>query len=153
MCGKIPTAVSCVIGTLDAPERFTTEDTSLLTIDFDGIKWVIDLTWASSLRNTYYAVNSRGGAIIVENDLMVCVNNETGYSEATIISEFDDPLHRSWFKDMITDFLHAITHPDRRNPLLLEALTISLVIEAAYTSAANRGVWTDVPLPSIEYLL
>lgn len=84
---------------------------------------------------------------------MVCVNKDNGYSETTVVSEFDDPLHPSWFQSMFVDFMHATRNPERQPALLLEALTTSLVIEAAYESAAKNGAWTKVPLPSVELLL
>jgi predicted dehydrogenase len=153
MCGKFPTAVSCSIGRLNPSEDFTTEDTVFLTIDFDGITWAIDLIWASSMRKTYYSVITKTGAIIVENDKLVCVSSDNGYSEAIIPSNFDDSLHPDWFQAMFQDFIHATRNPERQPALLLEALTTSLVIEAAYKSAANNGAWTAVPLPSMELLL
>lgn len=151
MCGKHPTAVSCITGSTNSLENFSTEDTALLTIDFDGIIWEIDLIWNSCRRNTYYNVNTQTGTIIVENDKMLTVSKDDGYREKNIVSEFDDPLHTSWFESMFIDFIDATKNPLRQDDLLLEALTCSLVIEAAYKSAAHNGSWIAVPSPSPEF--
>ncbi len=148
MCSKHPKAVSCIMGKLNPIENFATEDTALLSIDFGGIIWEIDLIWNSPRRNSFYAVHTDKGSVIVENDKMVSVSKDDGYRETHIVSEFDDPLHVLWYQSMFMDFIDATKNPSRQNDLLIEALTCSLVIEAAQKSVADNGCWTNVPLPS-----
>jgi predicted dehydrogenase len=153
ICGQRPTFVSCLMGNLRNDGYYNTEDTALMTLQFgEGLRFIIDLSWASSFRNSYYAVYGTAENMIVENDEFRHKNRDGGLILQSLVSGFDDPLHRAWFIDMFTDFKDAIATPGRQLPLLEEALMTSLVIERAYESAKQGGVLVEVPYPSSEFL-
>ncbi len=62
----------------------------------------------------------------------------------TLASDFDDPSHVSWFREMFLDFRETVLRPGRLEPMLQEALMTSLVIDSAYASAADGGRWMPV---------
>lgn len=153
LCGQLPKAVSCLVGNLRGDDYHDTEDTVLMDLRFDGnVRFMIELSWAASIRNSYYAVYGISENMIVENDEFFHTTREGDMIRQSLISEFDDPSHKAWFIDMFSDFKDVVATPDRQLPLLQEALMTSLVIERAYESARLRGVRLEVPFPSGEFL-
>ncbi len=146
MCGRIPNAVSCIIGNLSDDGYHTTEDTVLLTLYFeDQIQFSITLSWASAIRSSYYSIIGNNENIIIEDDNMIHSKRDGEIIRRSLISEFNDPSHKSWFNDMLHDFTNAVTAPNRRASLLQEALVTSLVVEAAYHSAGQGGKRIALP--------
>jgi predicted dehydrogenase len=145
MCGKTPTAVSCITGNLKADQYVDTEDTALLTIYFNDIKFLIDISWASSFRNSYYAISGSEENIIVENDELIHTGKDGKLIRQFMYSEFNDPSHKAWFRDMFSDFIDTVTTPTKQLPLLREAFITSLVIEQAYSSAKLGGKLIELP--------
>lgn len=153
ICGYLPNSVSCLIGNLGTNNYHDTEDTVLMTLHFDdNVRFVVDLSWAASFRNSYYAVFGTAENMIVENDEFCHTTRSGDLIRQSLISEFNDPTHSAWFVDMFTDFKDVVAKPDRQLPLLQEALVTSLVIERAYESAKQRGMFVDIPYPSNEFL-
>lgn len=113
---------------------------------------VVDLSWAANFRSSYYAVFGTQGAIIAENDEFCHTSGDGHLTRQSLVSEFDDPSHRAWFMSMFQDFKDVVLNPSRQLPLLKEALMTSIVIERAYQSAKQGGVWVDVESPSEELL-
>src|SRR5260221_13464820 len=69
LTNDIPVAVSCLTGNLRKDEYTENEDTALLTLYFKNDKYfLIDLSWAASFRNSYYAVTGTKEMVAVEND-------------------------------------------------------------------------------------
>lgn len=153
LCRQIPRSVSCLMGNLKKDRYHDTEDTVLMTLHFgEGVRFIIDLSWASSFRSSYYAVYGATENVFVENDELYHKTRSGDLVRQSLVSEFDDPSHKTWFIDMFADFTDVIAKPDRQLPLLQEALMTSLVIERAYESGKQDGVWVDVPYPSGEFL-
>jgi predicted dehydrogenase len=151
--GRLPVSVSCLTGSLQDEQYRDTEDTALLTLQFeDDARLIIDLSWAASFRNSYYAMFGTGESIIVENDKLCHKTRDGELVRRSLVSEFNDPSHRAWFGDMFQDFKCIVANPDRQWPIIQEALVASLVIERAYASAHLGGKWVDVPRPSMEFL-
>lgn len=141
---RAPVAVSCLLGNLRRDRYTTTEDTVMLTIRCeDDVKIMLDLSWAASFRDSYYSVTGTGGSVTVENDVVsYAVGGEL--RRTTLASDFDDPSHVTWFREMFLDFRETVLRPDRVGPMLQEALMTSLVIDSAYASAADGGRWITV---------
>lgn len=153
LCGQVPRAVSCLTGNLQSDEYCDTEDTGLMTLHFDNdMRFIIDLSWAAGFRKSCYAVYGSAENMIIENDEFCHTTLSGDVIRQTLISEFDDPSHQTWFMNMFEDFIDVIATPNRQLSLLQEALITSLVIEQAYESANQGGKVIDVPYPSIEFL-
>lgn len=153
ICRQAPKSVSCLMGNLRKDGYHDTEDTVLMTLHFgEGVRFIIDLSWASSVRNSYYAILGTAENVFVENDEFCHKTINGDLIRQTLVSDFDDPSHSAWFINMFSDFIDSIATPSRQLSLLQEALTTSLVIESAYKSGKQDGVWFDVPYPSEEFL-
>jgi predicted dehydrogenase len=149
---RTPVAVSCLTGNLRRDQYTDTEDTAMLTIRCnDGVQIMLDLTWSAGFRNSYYSVVGSNGSVVVEND-DVCYTVGGDVKRMVLPSNFDDPSHTDWFRQMFLDFLDKVAHPDRLGALLQEALMTSLVIDNAYTSAADGGCWVTVEVPATSSL-
>ncbi len=152
ICNQVPTSVSCILGNLQSSNYADTEDTALLILNFDDIQFQLDLSWAASFRDTYYAVTGSNQNIIVKNDrLYHCFGNREKI-ETSVVSGFDDPSHKTWFRDMVLDFAAFIAEPSRQVALLLDALCTSIVIDCAYRSGKQGGRSIEVPPISPEFL-
>lgn len=147
LTGREPLAVSCVAGNLRADRYTETEDTALITVRCEGgVQFVLDLSWAAGYRNSFYSVSGSSGNVIVENDDVVYTLNGKVHHE-TLASDFDDPSHKEWFRLMLADFARRVDDPTHQPELIREALITSLVLDAAYESAASEGAWVDVRSP------
>lgn len=145
MCGEFPKAVSCITGNLKQDSYSDTEDTALLTLYFENdIKFIIDLSWAASFRNSYYGIIGSGGTIVVENDKLIQITKDRQIKRELITSEFNDPSHKNWFQEMFLDFMNVVINPFKQIELSQEAYITSLVIEKAYLSAKQGGVKLDL---------
>lgn len=138
---KLPVAVSCIMGNFKKDQFSATEDTAFLTLYFnDNVKFTIDLSWVSDIRNSYYCVIGERETIIVEDDLILHMSTIKGAFKEKIPSEFNDPSHRSWFVSMFSDFLDTVRFPEKKQiPLILEAFMTTLIIEKAYISVQQNG--------------
>ena len=147
LTGATPVAVSCVLGNMRRDSYSTTEDSAMLMVRCaEDIEISINLSWSAGMRNTYYSIAGTSGFMAVENDEMYYALNGT-LTRQRLISEFDDPSHRGWFSEMFRDFLATVSDPSRQWALIREALTTSVVIDAAYKSAASGACPVDVVLP------
>lgn len=148
MCGKNPRAVSCITGCLHDDKFGTNEDTAMLTMYFDdNIQFAINLTWASSFRNSYYSIIGSKGNIIVEDDNLLLTTKEGGVSQQSLISEFNDSSHKSWFQDMLIDFTDVVENQNHQtqSALLEEAYITTVVVESAYLSSQQKGKLVELP--------
>ena len=148
----LPTAVSCIIGNLRKDQYKQNEDTAILTLYFPGdIQFLIDLSWAANFRNSYYSVMGSKQTIIIENDEIKYIKSGKVRKEI-LPSDFNDPSHKTWFVDLLRNFVNITKSPEKQLPLLKEALMTTLVIEKAYESAKLGGVKIKIPQPSVEFL-
>ena len=142
-----PESVSCISGSLQRGRFDATEDTALLTLRCaEGVQIVLDLSWSAAFRDTYYSVVGSRGSIVVEND-HVQYTRDGQISREILPSDFDDPSHSEWFAKMFADFAETVADPQHQWRLIREAIITSVVIDAAYESAARRGEWVDVKIP------
>jgi predicted dehydrogenase len=145
MCGQIPRAVSCIIGNLQA-DKYSTEDTALLTMYFDdNIQFSINLSWATGFRNTFYSIVGTKESIVIEDDDFIRTTKDGNIVRQILSSEFNDPSHSSWYRNLLVDFTDLMAHPDRQLLLLEEALVTTLVIERSYISAREKGIVVELP--------
>jgi predicted dehydrogenase len=153
LLNQLPYAVSCLMGNLLKNGFADTEDTVFMTLYFDdNVRFIIDLSWAGTFRHSYYAVYGSMENIIVENDQLCHTTQQAGCQRQLITSEFDDPSHKAWFIDMLSDFKGMIADQQRQELLLKEALLINLVIEQAYESAKSGGKIVELPYPVDKFL-
>lgn len=148
IAGRQLKEVSCITGNVSGVKHRATEDTALLTLEFEeGVVFVIDLSWASAQRYTSYTFVGARRSILVENDLVCTTGVNGSIQRLTINSDFDDPSHKSWFVGMFNDFLNLVTNRDGQQLLIDEALVTTLVIDAAYKSAKAGGARVRITLP------
>ncbi|MBS1789635.1 MAG: Gfo/Idh/MocA family oxidoreductase [Acidobacteria bacterium] len=141
---KQPLAVSCITGNLTQDPYHTTEDVALLTLDFGGMHWFIDLLWASNLRRSYYSLTGSQATITIEDDIIKSSVADGDILREKVVTDFDDPLRLSWFHAMFEDFLSTTVDAERQYDLLLESLTTLLIINRAYDSSKQGGAWVEI---------
>lgn len=146
LVGKWPIAVSCICGKLKDDE-FDTEDTAWITLHFDDdVNIDIDLTWASNVRNTYYYLHGSKENIFIDNDTIRHFTAIGELDKRLIISEFDDPSHKTWFVDVLIDFCNNVTSGSCRIDLLKESYVTIATIESAYRSASLGGAKVKISM-------
>ena len=120
------------MGNFERDTQYDTEDTILMTLYFpNNVQFTIELSWAASFRNSYYAVYGSEESMIIENDSFSHTSIDQGISIQTLKSDFDDPSHQSWFVSVLNDFKKIVpyirpdgivlmhdTHPSMRSHLL-----------------------------------
>lgn len=142
-----PIAVSCIAGAF-SKQPYTTEDTVLLTLYFkDNVRIDILLTWASSVRETYYYIYGEKGTILIEDNIIKHIDSLGKEHLLEIESEFDDPKHKSWFIGVLNDFYKSVCTSEQRVDLLKESYITVAAIEAAYHSSNKGGVKIPIQLP------
>jgi len=122
LTNSIPLSVSCIAGRFGNkfPE---TEDTAFVRMQ-----------------------SGTRGSILVDDDELTYISDGK-IIKKIINSGFNDPSHKSWFRDMFVDFKDLVINPTRRAPLIAEALLTSAAIDAAYSSMAQSGKWVDLDTP------
>lgn len=143
---SVPLSVSCISGRFGDgfPE---TEDTAFVRMRCtNNVEVSFTLSWAASHRNTCYSVSGARGSIMVEDDELTYASNGE-ITKKIINSEFNDPSHKNWFRDMFLDFQDLIRNPARRDPLIIESLVTSAAMDAAYNSSCQSGRWVDLDIP------
>jgi len=151
--GQVPKSVSCLLGNFLKNGYQDTEDTVLMTLNFnENLSFTINLSWAANFRNSYYAIFGTNENIIVENDDLYQTTGNSRVIRRSLVSEFDDPSHKLWFAHMFKDFLGTVTSPEHQWSLLQEALITSLVVESAYESAKQGGIHVEIPRPLEEFM-
>lgn len=146
LTNSIPLSVSCISGRFGNkfPE---TEDTAFVRMQCtNDVKVSFILSWSSSYRNTCYSISGTRGSILVDDDELTYISDGK-IIKKIINSGFNDPSHKSWFRDMFVDFKDLVNNPTRRAPLITEALLTSAAIDAAYSSSAQSGKWIDLDTP------
>ncbi|MBM3467995.1 MAG: Gfo/Idh/MocA family oxidoreductase [Alphaproteobacteria bacterium] len=147
LTNSVPLAVSCIAGRFrdGFPE---TEDTAFVRMKCtNDVEVSFTLSWSANHRSTCYSISGTRGSILVEDDELTYASD--GKIRKTIIrSDFNDPSHKSWFRDMFIDFEDLIRNPAKRAPLIVEALVTSAAIDAAYDSSSQSGGWIDLNTPT-----
>ncbi len=144
LSGATPVAVSCLAGNLRRDSFTATEDSAWVRVRCnDSVELLLDLSWSAAQRDSYYSVIGTGGSVTVENDdIRLCLRGRL--STETLKSDFDDPSHINWFREMFRDFQDVVEHRHRQPTLIAEALMTSMVIDAAYESASRAGSWVHL---------
>ncbi|NRN27060.1 Gfo/Idh/MocA family protein [Photorhabdus heterorhabditis] len=146
LTNSIPLSVSCIAGRFGEgfPE---TEDTAFVHMRCtNDVEVSFTLSWSASHRSTCYSLSGTHGTLIVDDDKLAYAS----YGRITkkeINSEFNDPSHKSWFRDMFLDFEDLVRNPARRAPIIIESLMTSAAIDAAYNSSYQFGEWVDLDTP------
>lgn len=148
LTNSVPLSVSCITGRLR--EGFPqTEDTALVRMRCtNDVEVSFTLSWCASHRSTCYNISGSRGSITVEDDKLTYACDGK-ISKRVISSEFNDPSHKNWFRDMLLDFQKLVKNPSLRDALINESLTTSAVIDAAYDSSIQSGSW--VSLETLNY--
>lgn len=146
LTNSVPRSVSCITGRFrdGFPE---TEDTAFVRMKCtNDVEVSFTLSWSASHRSTCYSISGTRGSILVEDDELTCAVDGK-ITKKIITSEFNDPSHKSWFRDMFLDFEDLIRNPERRTPLIIESLVTSAALDAAYNSSSQSGKWIDLDTP------
>jgi len=146
LIGRMPKAVSCLLGNFRQDEYQDTEDTVFLSLDFgNDVRFDLDLSWCAGFRKSYYALYGTQENIIIENDNLIHAMHTGDCIKKSIHSDFDDSSHKSWFVDMLNDFCIAIGNNERQKIAIQEALLTTIVIELAYQSSERGGQQIEIP--------
>ena len=141
---SFPTSISCISGSLNKDFK-DNEDTALITLYFQNdFNITLELTWNSKIRDTKYYVYGNKESVFIENDNIKHITN-TKTINKTIKSDFDDPLHHSWFKAVLEDFSKTIENHSFRWDLIEESFITIATIEAAYLSSSRGGEKVNIP--------
>ena len=144
LVGRWPSRVSCLGGNLSEDQWRDTEDSVWLTLDYDGIQFRVDLTWSGSERSTQYLLWGAGGTVRVDGNAITTAYGGT-VDDKTVMSDFDDATHRSWFGRVLDAFANCVDSHSLAAHTLHEPFMTSMVIEAAYRSMRSGGAWMKVP--------
>ena len=122
------------------------EDTARCRVTFaNGVRLVLDLTWAADRRGTRVRVVGDGGSIEIE-DGTVIVRDTDGREQNRRRPDdaSDDSYHASWFPPVLEDFIAAVERPQHAIDNFGEAALCRAVIDAAYESARREGALVAV---------
>ncbi len=143
---SMPLSISCITGRF-AKGFPQTEDTALVRMKCtNDVEVSFTLSWSASHRSTCYSLSGTHGSLMVDDDELSW-SSKGKVNKKLINSEFNDPSHQNWFRDMFRDFEALVCHPERRVPLIIEALVTSAAIDAAYRSSCRAGAWIELDIP------
>ncbi|NHB94497.1 Gfo/Idh/MocA family protein [Photorhabdus cinerea] len=146
LTNSTPLSVSCISGQF-RDGFLDTEDTAFVRMQCtNDVEVSFTLSWSADHRSTCYSISGTRGSIIVNDDELTYASDGK-IIKKTINSEFNDPTHKSWFRDMFLDFKDLVMNPIRRAPLIIESLVTSATIDAAYDSSCQSGKWIDLDVP------
>lgn len=146
LTNSVPLSISCIAGHFgnSFPE---TEDTAIVRMKCtNDVEVSFTLSWSASHRNTCYSISGTRGSIMVDDDELTYASDGK-VTKKVIKSDFNDPSHKSWFRDMFLDFKDLVKNPIRRVPLIIESLVTSAAIDAAYNSSSQSGKWINLDIP------
>jgi predicted dehydrogenase len=145
--GSYPTAVTAKMSTLDA-HQYDTEDNFTAVLTFPKGIVHAHLTWTAGVRKVIYTIQGEKGAITVDDDdLQVAVMKRTEGPDVaqgavewqvekfSIVSNWMDASHVSWFNSMFDEFQKAIHESDFISRDARESYLCIQLITAAYRSA------------------
>lgn len=139
LVGKNPLCVSAMLGKMKN-DKYKTEDTAIIKLQYeDDLIINLDLSWSYSKRDTFYHLFGSKESILIDSDKLIHYLNDGSVKKEIYISEFNDPLHRSWFIDVLSDFKDSIKNMKFRNDLLEESYLSTELINKAYESARENG--------------
>jgi predicted dehydrogenase len=104
----------------------------------------ISLTWVGSVRKSCFRVQGTEGEICIDNDEVILIDKQQNIIPCTVPTDFDDPSHSNWFKDVIKDVEHHIAAENYQPMSLKEAAMVADVIEKSHRSSKNGGGWLDL---------
>jgi predicted dehydrogenase len=137
MLGAEVTEVSCLTDS-EADERWPdSEDNALLVLHTRSTAVEIELSWRGSARETAYEVETTAGHFRLEGDILRCDVGGRATS-LDIESDFDDPRHAAWFREVFAEFERVLNGSDPPTRLA-DAISNVAVLDAAYHSASQGG--------------
>jgi len=150
LLGRRIREISCVTERL-GPENSAwgslhVEDTASIRMRLDGgIEAVIALTWAADARETLYWVEGEREQVLLHDESLTR-SNEGGTSTEGVLSDFNDPAHTGWIREVLREFRQSLMSDsvELRRSLAERALQEALDVSAAYRSAAMGGDWVHV---------
>ncbi|RAW93563.1 Gfo/Idh/MocA family protein [Photorhabdus laumondii] len=146
LTNSVPLSVSCIAGRF-GDGFLETEDTAFVSMRCtNDVEVSFTLSWSASHRSTCYSISGTRGSIIVDDDELTYASDGK-VTKKIINSGFNDPSHKSWFRDMFLDFEDLVRNPARCVPLIIESLVTSAAIDAAYNSSCQSGGWVDLDAP------
>lgn len=144
LCGRAPTRVSCRLPGPMAP--CSTEDAANLLLDFDGIRWSIDLTWRARIRENRYRIAGTVSSVDIRGEsARVCHGDQE--TVAALPSASADSTHVGWLEPLVREAFHLLDHGSAAADPFREAIMTTHVVEVAYASAAQGGAWMPLEDP------
>lgn len=142
--------VSCLMGRFGQPSSAwgqpEVEDSATIRLRFDhDVEAQVDLSWASNRRESYYRIQGEKQSVLLRDDHVVRTRRGKTTREK-ICSDFNDPAHTLWIRDLLLDFLATLSSgSDELRRLAAErSLQEALDVSAAYRSARAHGAWFTV---------
>lgn len=126
--------------------KYDTEDNFSAVYEFEKGFANVHLTWTAGARKVIYTLQGDKGAITVDDDQMeialiqkiesVDTSHKAGWSEEkiSIVSDWKDSSHTSWFNSMFDRFLQAIKEDDFKNSEIMDAYFCIQAITKSYES-------------------
>jgi predicted dehydrogenase len=143
LLGGFPKRVSAHIYNL-GNDPYDTENTAIFHLDWQPFFVQISLTWVGSVRKSCFRVQGTEGEICIDNDEVILIDKQQNIIPCTVPTDFDDPSHSNWFKDVIKDVEHHIATENYQPMSLKEAAMVADVIEKSHRSSKNGGGWLDL---------
>ncbi|OFZ13550.1 MAG: hypothetical protein A2X86_10880 [Bdellovibrionales bacterium GWA2_49_15] len=149
--GGYPKAVSASAQNFSYP-LYDTEDNFSAIYEFEKGHANFFLTWTAGVRKVIYTIHGEKGAITVDDDHIqlavmkikndVTISHKADWSveHSTIISDWMDSSHTSWFNTMFDKFKIAISQNDYTNKEIIDALACIQSITKAYESISNNSM-------------
>jgi len=154
--GGYPTAISAKMS-CSSPSAYDTEDNFTAALTFATGTANVSLSWTSSIRKVVYIIQGERGAVMVDDDDLQLIVQETGAAPAaseisvswaverrSIPSHWIDSSHSQWFNSLFNDFTRAIESSEFAGQEAQDALKCVQVIEAAYRSARAHCLEVDL---------
>jgi predicted dehydrogenase len=148
--GSYPTAVTAKMANLE-PTKWDTEDNFSCVLTFPTGIANAHLTWTAGVRKVNYTIQGDKGAIRVEDDdIEVALMEKTDgpdvaqgavtwkFERRSIVSNWMDASHVSWFNSLFTQFKNAIDAEEWVGKEAKEAYLCIQLIQKAYESAENQ---------------
>jgi predicted dehydrogenase len=149
LAGHLPDSVECVLARPAAGRFSDTEDQAHLNLWFGSARFEINLSWRSDHRSTSYLLRGTECEVLLNGDILE-VRSEGTSDRRRIRSDFDDPRHGRWFRDLLHDAYCVMDNPEQPSRLVKEAFNTMAVLDAAYRSAAQDGQRLNVEQLGID---
>jgi predicted dehydrogenase len=146
LLGARPRKVSAHIRNLGATQSEATENTALISLDWEPVLLQINLTWVGSVRKSSFRLQGTEGEVCIDNDDVIWIDKQGSVVPWVVPTDFDDPSHASWFAAVIDDIKEHIARENYEPASLVEAGIVAEIMEKAHQSSREGGGWLELGL-------